>query len=247
MSTGVLIYSFDTPKNKYSKITKRCISHIRHHLDLPITVIGDQTFDHADSVVIQPQKHNKRRYNRQLVPWYNMERADAYWHSPYDTTILIDSDYFVLSKQLLNLSHNANDILIHNRVHDITGRNNIQSSHEALIPIVWATVVIFKKNNFVEKVFQMIKHVQTHYQHYKRLYRIKFDSFRNDYAFAIALHQMYGQYKNEYAIPTAMHMMGADANILDLNFDRVKFSWKDHWASVQNNDVHIFDKEYFDV
>jgi hypothetical protein len=247
MSTGVLLYSFDTNKTKYSKITERCISHIRHHLDLPITVVGDQQFDYTNSVIIEPQKYNKRRYNKEIVPWYNMERADAYWYSPYETTILMDCDYFILSNDLLRLSQNTNDILLHNKVHDITGRNNIQSSHEALIPIIWATMVIFKKNNFVEKIFQLIKHIQLHYQHYKRLYRIKFDSFRNDYAFAIALHQIYGQYKDDYTIPTPMHMMGADANILDLNFNRVNFSWKDQWASVQNHDVHIFDKEYFNV
>jgi hypothetical protein len=247
MSTGVLLYSFDTDSTKYSKITERCIKHIRHHLDLPVTVVGDRHFHGADAVIVDPKKHNRRRYNHSVVSWYNMERADAYWHSPYDTTILMDCDYFVLSNDILCLSRTMNDMLIHNRVHDITGRNNIQSTHEALIPIVWATMVIFKKNNFVEQVFQLIKHVQLFYHHYRHLYRIKFDNFRNDYAFAIAMHQMYGQYTSDYAIPVAMPMMGAQARILELDLLHAKVAWKDQHASVHNQDVHLFDKEYFDV
>ena len=248
MTTGVLIYSFDTPTIAYSKLTERCISHVNLHLGLPITVVSDNKhFEGVDNIHVTPNTNNWRRYNNQTVPWYNEERTKAYDHSPYDTTILIDCDYFVMSDYLLQLSRAADDILLHTKLHDVTGRNNIFHTREALLPLVWATVVIFKKNNFVEKVFSMIEHIQNYYQHYRNLYRIAHIPYRNDYAFAIALHQMYGQNFKDYSIPTPMNMIGKHGKVLELTTQSMTFSWKESWAKICNQDIHVFDKEFFNV
>jgi len=248
MNTGVLIYSFDTPTIAYSKLTERCIDHVNAHLGLPITVVSDNKFfKGANNVNVSPKSYNRRRYNDYIVPWYNLERTQAYTHSPYDTTILIDCDYFVMSDYLLHLSETMDDVLIHTKLNDITGRNNIFHTRESLLPLVWATVVIFKKNNFVSKVFDTIQHVQNYYEYYRNLYRISQLHYRNDYAFAIGLHQMYGQNNNDYSIPTPMNMIGKDGKIIEITKNSMTFGWGERWSKIYGQDVHVFDKEFFYV
>ena len=245
MTTGVLLYSFNTDQHRYSNITKRCIHHIRTHLGLPVTVVGDGGFDGVNNIKISPTPGNQRRYQDKMVPWYNYERANVYDHSPYDTTILMDCDYFVMSDRLLELCDSVDDILVHDRVYDITHQHNLWDTRDGLIPLVWATVVIFKKNTWVSSVFDMIKHVRNYYHHYRNLYRIKHKNYRNDYAFAIALHQMYGFNSADYCLPEPMFMMGADAKILDITDNALTYNWKTYQATLENQDVHVFDKEYW--
>ena len=247
MSTGVLIYNFDTPTINYSRITRHCVSYIKKYLDLPITIVSYKNFENLNTVIVDPQKNNQRRYNRETHPWYNQERTGAFDHSPYDTTILMDCDYFVMSDYLLRLANTVNDVLLHTKINDITKRNNIVHSREALIPLVWATVVVFKKNNFTKKLFDLIKNIQKNYYYYRMLYRIKPTSYRNDYAFAIALHQLYGNCKENYSIPTAMNMIGTDSKILDMTDNSLTFSWKNQYSILCDQDVHVFNKEIFDV
>jgi len=247
MKTGVLIYSFDTPVTSYRNLTTRCVEHVNHHLKLPVTVVSDKQFPGVNTVVVEPKKGNMRSYQKETVPWYNLERTSAYEHSPYDTTILMDCDYFVMSDYLSQLSNTVNNILVHTKVNDITKRNNINHSREALIPLVWATVVIFKKNDFTQQVFHLIKHVQKNYQYYRKLYRILHMPYRNDYAFAIALHQMYGGRTTQYSMPTAMNMIGADSNILSLDMYSMYFSWNKQCSRIYDQDVHVFNKDIIDV
>lgn len=245
MTTGVLLYSFNSENLLYSNMTKRCIRHIKKHLDLPVTVVGDTEFDGANNIVITPTAGNKRQYNDKKMNWYNLERPNAYDHSPYDTTILMDCDYFVMSDYLLSMSTAIDDILIHDRVHDITQQNNLWHPTDSLLPLVWATVVIFKKTEFVRKVFDMIKHVKDYYHHYRNLYRIRFDNYRNDYAFAIALHQMYGGYTKTYCLPEPMMMIGKDVNVVELTDNSLTYQWGDRYAEIHGHDIHVFNKEYF--
>lgn len=244
MSKGVLLYSFNNEHTDYSRLTQRCIEHIKYHLDLPITVVGDRHFDGVNNVLVQPTKGNQRFYNDISVDWFNLERVRALDYSPYDITILMDTDYFVMSKQLLELSNSANDILIHNKVYDITHQNNLCDLRDCVIPMVWATVIIFKKTLLTESVFAMVKHIQRHYYHYRNLYRVRFPSYRNDYAFAIALHQIYGQDTNAYSIPHPMFMSGLGADVIDLSMTNLIYKWKKNFCELSNQDVHVFNKDF---
>lgn len=244
MSTGVLLFSFNNQTTNYAGLTERCLQHIKKHLDLPVTVVGDREFSNVNNIIIEPTEGNRRIYLDQSVKWYNLERSNAYKHSPYDTTILIDNDYFVMSPKLLELANTDNDILVHDKVYDITHQNNLFDPRDCLIPMVWATVVIFKKNKRVENIFYLIQQIQKNWLHYKNLYRIKFSSFRNDYAFAIALHQMYGFHKSNYLIPNPMFMMGKDAEVIELSNTKLTYKWKKNYATIENTDVHVFNKEF---
>lgn len=247
MTTGVLLYCFDTPEHKYHKLAERCVAQIRKYLKLDITIVTNlETFKKFTPMgminykLVENKTTNTRPYRGRNVPWYNKERALAYEHSPYDTTILMDCDYFVFSSTLLELTKTNFDIMLHDKVHDLTGRNMIEGKDESTLPLVWATVTLFKKGANAKAIFDMIKHVQEYYPHYKNLYRIKYSAYRNDYAFAIALHQL----NLGNRIPTPMQMLADSVDIIDSDDEGIVLKYGGNINFVTGQDVHIMDKEW---
>lgn len=247
MTTGVLMYCFDTPKFNYHKLAERCVSQIRRYLKLEITIVTNlETFKKFKPMgminykLVENKTTNTRPYRGRNVPWYNKERALAYEHSPYDTTILLDCDYFVFSSTLLELANTQFDMMLHDRVHDLTGEDTIEGRYESTLPLVWATVTLFRKNKNTEAIFAMIKHVQKNYPHYRNLYRIVHKSYRNDFAFAIALHQLnLGTF-----IPTPMAMLADKVDVIANDDDGIVFKFNQSVNFTSGQDVHIMDKEW---
>jgi hypothetical protein len=124
-------------------------------------------------------------------------------------------------------------------VYDLTGRHSFDYRTRSLIPLVWATVVIFKKNDRVKSIFSLIKHIQNNYQHYCTLYRIDFRNFRNDYAFAIAMNQLN---VNDF-IPVKMAMLPIDTDVVKIDSDSVIFKYQNKKNSITKQDVHVLNKE----
>ena len=247
MSAGVLIYCFNSEQVQYHRTTNFCIELIKKNLSLPVTVVTNsatkQHINGADSlVVIENQKNNQRFYKDKTIPWYNLERSSSYDHSPYDTTILLDSDYFVYTKNLLELIDSGYEFLLHNRVHDLTGRGRFEYNNSSMISLVWATVTVFKKTQRAKKIFDMIKHIQQNYSYFCKLYRIDFANFRNDYAFAMALNQIDG-FNQQYFMPTAMSMIPTDTKVLKIDHTGIVFQYDKFVNLVTDQDVHVLDKE----
>ena len=251
MSKGVLLYCFDTNHTQYHKLALRCIDFINKNLKLPVTVVTDHTthrhFPQFAGVcyhVIKNKTNNNRLYRGKTVPWHNEERSNAYDHSPYDTTLLIDCDFFPYTDNLAQYMDTDYDFLCHNTVHDATGVFQILSKNESVLPIVWATVCILKKNENVKALFDTFKMVQQNYEHYRQMYRITHKNFRNDYALAIALHQCNGHTKNFNYFPTPMIMLPLDVDVLEMDDTTVTYRYRRCVGVIENQDVHILDKEF---
>ena len=44
-----------------------------------------------------------------------------------------------------------------------------------------------------------------------------------------------------------MNMIGTDSKILDMTDNSLTFSWKNQYSILCDQDVHVFNKEIFDV
>lgn len=247
MSVGALIYCFDSDQLQYHRVANFCIRQVKRNLGLPVTVVTNEAtrknIQEADRLVlVENARGNKRYYKNRLIPWYNLERAMAYDHSPYDTTILLDADYFVYTGNLLSYTNSKYDFVLHDRVHDLTNRASFLYETKSMIPLVWATVTIFKKTSFSRKIFDLIQHIQQHYDYFCNLYRIEFRNFRNDYAFAMALHQLNG-FTKQYFIPSAMAMLPMDTQILKIDETGLIFKHDKYMNLISDQDVHVLNKE----
>lgn len=247
MSRGAIIYCFDVNGTNYHRITNFAISLIKKYLKLPVTVITNKETvgriqGHNDQIVIENSAGNNRFYKDRTVPWYNLERTMAYELSPYDETILLDSDYLVYTDNLLELINTKYDFLLHDRAYDLTGRTDFRYADMSMIPIVWATVIVFKKTELARKIFEMAQYIQRNYRYFCDLYRLDFRNYRNDYAFAMALKQI-AIFDKQHFIPSAMQMLPMNAKILKINDEGLTYQFNDSINAIAKQDVHVLDKE----
>lgn len=251
MSKGVLMYCFDNEHTQYHKLAERCVEQVKKYLNLDVTMVTNfETYKKlkplgmVDYKLIENRKNNTRSYLGKRVPWHNEERSNAYEHSPYDTTLLIDCDFFAYTDNLLQYMDTDYDFLCHNTVYDPTGVFKIISNMESTLPIVWATICVFKKNENVKTLFDTYKMVQQNYDHYRQLYRVIHKNFRNDYALAMALHQCNGNTKNLNFFPSPMILLPPEANVLKIDDTSVTYKYRSCVGMLEKQDIHILDKEF---
>lgn len=187
-SRGAVIFAFNSVRIDYVKIAKRSAKLVKHFLQIPVTVITDS--DIADNVfdrVIKIEnKDSNFRYTSdgETTEWRNFGRHKAYELTPYDETILIDGDYFILDSNLNKFWSIDFDYKI------ITTSNSPdQTMSNAMghrgFNLLWATVVMFRKTKFTKTFFDLIGRVQKNYAYYYKLFNLT-GPYRNDFAFAIA-------------------------------------------------------------
>ena len=184
--------------------------------------------------MIEPELGNKRNGEQ----WNQLERCHAYEHSPYDTTILMDCDYFCYTDNLLTYTNIDDDFLIHDKIHDLTGKGTYDFRENSTIPMLWATVIIFKKTNRAKRIFDMVKYIKQHYQHFCDMYRISFRNFRNDYAFSIAVNQINGNTQQKF-LPGKIPTLPSLAKILEVKNRGIVFEYDDKINEIEDQDVHL--------
>lgn len=175
-SRGIVLFATNTETVDYELIAERSKRLIEHHLKLPVTILtGRQAPNTRLSVD-----------TGEIEQWNNLDRYRAFELSPYDQTLLMDSDYLVLDNNLNKLFDLDCDyqIMSMNQYVDNPNGEHIMGPHS--LPYLWATVIMFNRTQRSEMLFDLVGRVQRNYAYYRKLYNIKDGNYRNDYAFAIA-------------------------------------------------------------
>lgn len=235
-SRGVVLFAYNTDTVDYVKIANIASNLIKHTLGLPVTVISDSTT--SNTLV------NRRTGYANGTAWRNGNRYLAYELSPYNETLLLDSDYLQLDTSLLKLFDVTADYRI------VRDNRFINSSHSELmgpisIPFVWATAVVFKKTAKTQQLFELVGRIQRNYSYYRQLYHITAPNFRNDYAFAIADNIINGYTINpQHAVPGTMLTVDNPVKNIELKNNKliVRQDKSAHVLPKQN--IHIMDKDY---
>ena len=155
-----------------------------------IFVEKDKDFKRANIRLYKDTSHSIKN-----LPFYNIDRCDAYSLSPYDETILVDADYLILSDCLNNCWDHDNELMMNWEYQDIMIERDdptLRRLHPAGIAMYWATVVYFKKCNFSEQFFNTVKHVRDNREYYQDVYKWPGNLYRNDYSFSVAAHMLSG-------------------------------------------------------
>ena len=220
MSKGFLIFAHNNKEIEYLKLA--CINAylIKQHCNIhDITVVTNQfsydytvdtmgekfITDSVSNIVITEQDSYFKNANTRLfkdtshtikpLPFYNIDRCNAYDLSPYDETIIIDADYLILSDSLNSCWGHENELMMNWEYQDI----NVERDDPTLkrlsptgITMYWATVVYFKKCDFAKQFFETVKHVKDNREFYQDVYKWPGNLYRNDYSFSIAAHMLGG-------------------------------------------------------
>jgi hypothetical protein len=174
--------------------------------------------------------------------WFNGDRYRAYELSPYDETLLLDSDYLVLDDALLKILDTTVDYSImtdnQNFVQTMTGNMG-----EMSLNFVWATAIAFKKTPKSKMLFDLVGRVQNNYGYYSKLYNLRRSNFRNDYAFAIADNIING-YAPSRGIPWTMLTVDRTVKALEVKNSKIIVREEDSVHVIPQQSLHIMDKSY---
>lgn len=251
-SRGIVVFALNSETVDYVKIADQTSKLARHYLKLPITLITDSDATpmyHYDKIIKIEQESNNLNYNLNLegkqIIWYNFGRYLVYKLTPYDETILLDTDYLILDNSLLTLWNTDFDYkLMHHN-------NNLEGKPYHLmgvtsVPYVWATVVLFRKSLVSKIFFDLVEKIQRNYQYYRKLYNIRERNFRNDYAFAIANIVLNGYDLIEsQGIPWPMQTINHAIDSIRVNGNKVVLRLKDNNSIITPlMDLHVMDKTY---
>lgn len=214
MSHGVVIHAYNNRQIDYGLISLCNALAIKSNLDVPVCLITDEStlnylssnhesrliekaFDHVifhpvDGVP-QTKTFNDTLSTSFVMPWRNTSRSDSYDLTPFDETLVIDSDYFICDRSLRNVWGSYHDIMINRRVvlldHEVPSDVWLETTG---IRMCWATCIYFKKSEQAAMLFDLVKHIRFYYQYYSMVYGFSTNLYRNDYAFSIAVHMMNG-------------------------------------------------------
>tara|TARA_Y100000589_G_C27176751_1_gene639069 strand:- start:1514 stop:2353 length:840 start_codon:yes stop_codon:yes gene_type:complete len=265
MKKGVLLFANNNEQIDYIKQAIFCAKRIKRFTKLHVTLVTDD-IEHLKKFpfykkyinnVVKAQSsketQQKKFYDGDSyidATWKNFSRATCYDITPYEQTLVIDTDFIINSRSVLECFNTNYDFLINRFAFDLnTTRDN---SSELLvsntsIPMYWATVFYFKKTTKTKILFDLIQHIRDNWSYYKLLYNIVSNTYRNDYAFSIALHILSNHQSITWpkVLPTLYMITGKDI-LLDITETKMvvllQQGQKEIACSMTGSDLHIMNK-----
>ena len=164
MTTGALIFAFNNERTDYVKMATWSAARIRHYLKIPVTLVTDATdpglADQFEMVRCVAAQTGGTRYFEDYadtVSWHNAGRTDAYSLSPFDQTLVLDSDYVVCGDQLSQVLAAPQDFLAHRIAFNVTRPEEtfLDTFGRNKFPMWWATVMMFRKSPTAQYIFEI--------------------------------------------------------------------------------------------
>lgn len=275
---GFLLHAFGNKDLDYGKLAVCCALSIKTNLiNNSVTVVMDEgtrkwlnttvpkdIINQAfDKIIISKDKYPSGRRRHFDSPWLNFKaefnnqnRVLSYQYSPYDETILLDTDFIVMNDEFDNIWGNTEDLLMNKKAIDLQSNpfgaieDRRLSPHG--IPLYWATIVYFKKSDFTRSFFDLVDYIREEYNFFQFLYGFKEGFYRNDFSFSIAAHAFNGYYDKgikslpiEYILTS--YQKDAIAEVLDSKeiifmSHNVEEPWKSTLVNIKEMNVHVMNK-----
>lgn len=267
MNKGVLLFAQNNSKIDYTKQAIFCAKRIKQYMNLPVALATDNR-EYAESLVsseinsiidIEPPRYSQNKhfyngvYSSKTLPWYNHSRSLCYNITPFEETIVIDTDFIISNNQLNYAFEIDKDLLLYKNICDVGYNRDLTEFKfitDTSIPMCWATVFYFKKNYKSKLFFDLILHIQQEWNFYRLQYQIVNKNFRNDFAFSIAAHILSGYNMNNFVgTMPGKFWFTSDRDIpLSIVNSEIKFlidqnnSAKYIPVKMRNSNVHIMNK-----
>lgn len=273
MTNGILIFAHNSRQVDYALMAIISGGLAKKNLKVPVSLVTDQyTLEwmqisniHSQALKIfdkiievkKPVTLNQRimadAYTSTMVPFVNTNRASVWQITPYERTLLIDSDFLIMSNTLSNYWDVESSVMISSSMVDVRGdRIGIldKSISETSAPLFWATTVMFTKNNESKLFFNLVEHIRDNYVHYADLFRFDPTIYRNDISFSVAKHILNSfEYDGKNFLPPILTSPGKDL-IYDVEENKIKLLLNDDISEdnviatvVENRDIHIMNKQ----
>ena len=276
ISKGICIFAYNNEKIDYIRLSIICAILAKKNLNLPIALITDKNTlgyveNHFDKkllkycfnyfIVEEVDKQSNKRIHKDS-PWYefvapfiNSNKHDIIKLSPFEKTLLIDSDYLILNNNLLKLFDSNIDLAAFKNALSIRNDPMLPNEiflHPMGIKMIWSTVIYFTKSKLNYLFFDLWEHVKNNYEYYQMIYKFPKGLYRTDYAVSIANHILSGRNSNDFIqdIPQQnLYNSYQEDDLFDVKKDKLYFlandqkeNWKDIPVCWTNQDVHVMNK-----
>jgi len=269
MSQGIVIFAQNNADVDYIKLATFSANRAKQYLDLPVSLITDSRgwleesqpdhpFDQIIDVEYTSASQRKSFFDGSLtsrnLEWRNFARNLAYDLTPYDTTLVIDSDYIINSSNLKSAFARDIDFQIYSKSMDLASWRNTDEFDRVnmySITFYWATAYIFQKTEVTKSFFNLVAYVKSNWNYYRILYNIDSTLFRNDYAFSIAIHIMNENGLNSFAmdLPGSMAytkdkdlLVSAIDNKMQFLLEKKDYPGEYILAKTTGLDMHVMNK-----
>jgi len=269
MTQGIVIFAQNNSSIDYIKLATFSAKRAKEFLDLPVSLITDargwletsqpthpfdQVIDVEFSSTIQKRTFFDGALFSKHLEWKNFARNRAYDLSPYDKTLVIDSDYIINSSNLKLAFERDAELQIYSSSVDLASWRSVQEFTRINaygIPFYWATAFVFEKNIATETFFNLISYIKLNWNYFRILYNIDTSLYRNDYAFSIAIHIMNNKSHGDFATELPGNMIFTkDKDVLismtdsSMQFLIEKENYVGEYllAKTQGLDVHVMNK-----
>ena len=237
MTTGALIFAINNEHIDYVSMAAWSAQRIRRHLDIPVAVITDCTdparLNKFDRVISSDPVSGGTRYfddYKETITWYNAGRIDAYQLTPWDQTLVLDADYVVCGDELKHLLDLPQDFMCHRLAWDITAQDYFEGLNyfgQHKMPMWWATVMMFRKSNMAQYIFDCMSMIKQNWKHYRDLYHMQGPNYRNDYALSIALGIVSGHTLKVDNIPWSLASVLPEYELTQVGTDHFEIRFQD--------------------
>ena len=215
-------------------------------------IFTNNTYDIDNSRI-----YRDTQYHQVTAQFLNRSRSSAYELSPYDETILIDVDYFVLNGSL-NHAWGSNEDFIINKSAKTLLHKPLTGPEFRLNPfgirMYWATVIYFKKSEKSKLIFDLVSHIKEAWNYYRHVYDFPGGLYRNYFSFSIALHMLNGfvdddSFVKSFSDPEILTAIDTDQLISFDDKNTIRFyandpaeNWKFYVSKIRGVNVHCLNK-----
>lgn len=220
---GVLLFAFDNEQIDYKRMACICAERVKRFWDLPVCLVTDHGSPGSSrlpkGITFWKQVERTERLNTKSYPEYgtamsywNANRCDAFDLTPFQQTIVLDTDFLVSTTNVVD-AWNGRGVALSKTAHSVDGTQLPADakwiSQKSRIEMYWATVLCFDKSPVAAEFFSTWKQVVDLYSVYASVYGFEASPLRNDFAVTIALQKLKGSAENgffdlPYSIPTLM-------------------------------------------
>lgn len=262
---GVLLFAKNNPDFNYIKQATVAAVLAKHYLKVPVALITDTSileddvsvFDHVIDYKSTAEANVRPFYidgKPIIMTWHNLNRLLAYDLSPFDETILIDSDYLIQNDVLSQVWGSSNPMLMNTDTCKPDGPQ--EHVYEKVVSdgfprVHWFTVMYFRKCEESARWFDLAKYVKENYDFYSVTYRIPYKYYRNDMTAAVASH-LAGGLQDGFMKPLPVRQINSypPDSILKIEKDVITIATGDIPVRMLNTNLHMVNKgeieKYYD-
>lgn len=276
MSQGFMMFAYNNEQLDYTQLALMAAAAVKKHMPgMPVVLVTNQSSldwaiktygsrlmsRHWDDIVLTAPEyeqntrlHHDGAYSSFNAQFTNTNKHDIYNLTPFDETILIDTDYICGSDRLAHLFGGPSEVAMYRDAVNLRCEEPFTTErwlHYAGIRMWWSTVVYWRRSEEAEHFFNVWASVKEHWEYFRFLYKFPGNLYRTDYAASIAAHLCDGWQDGGFIgrIPGAMRYQDQRDDVVEVRgpnswimLSNLPEEWKNIVVRIDDEDVHMMNK-----